>query len=117
MKSQKDSLEIALSDKDENMDMCTTHCIVVEVLTKQHSKKRMVILMDQEDHWNDVVYPHGQIEAIVSCTNSDQLEAIGKIDLGHKINVYKVEDKQLRDLEYGYYPRVYKNKGNYSGGL
>ena len=78
MKSQKDSLEIALSDKDENMDMYTNHCIVVEVLTKQHSKKRMVILMDQEDHWNDVVYPHGQIEEVVSCINSNQLEFIEK---------------------------------------
>ena len=85
MKSQKDSLEIALSDKDENMDMCPTHCIVVEVLTKQHHRKRLVILMDQEDHWNNQVYPHGQIEAVVSCINSDQLEFIEKREgLGHK---------------------------------
>ena len=60
MKSQKDSLEIALSDKEENMDMCPTHCIVVEVLTKQHHKKRMVILMDKEDHWNNHAHLHSQ---------------------------------------------------------
>ena len=103
-------MEIALSDKDENMDMYTTHCIVVEVLTKQHGKKRMVILMDQEDRQGDASTPGAQIQEVVSCINGDQLEAIGKSDLGHKINVYKVEDKQLRDLEYGYYPRVYKKR-------
>ena len=73
--------------------------------------------MDQEDNWGNASTPCAQIEEIISCINGDQLEAIGRSDLAHKINVYKVEDKQLRDLEFGYHPRVYKNKGNSSGGL
>ncbi len=90
MKSQKDSMEISLSDKDENMGMSTTHCIVVEVLTKQHRKKRMVILMDKEDNWGNASTPCAQIEEIISCINGDQLEFIERKEgLAHKINVLK----------------------------